>query len=139
MTTITPLAESAESVTLRRLDYENLLNAAEDAADIAAVDRHSAHEARVGWKRARRDYLTLDETERLLRGESAVKVWREKRGLSQRALAAAAGVAASYLAEIETGRKPGSVDALIKLARAIGVELGELAVQHGRSQPPARM
>lgn len=128
MTIITPITESAESVTLSRADYEGLLSAAEDTADAAAVERHEAHEARVGWQQARRSYLTAEEARRLLAGENPVRVWREKRSLSQRALAASAGVTPSYLAEIETGRKPGSVDAMGKLARALGVRIDDLVV-----------
>ncbi|MGH7057325.1 MAG: helix-turn-helix domain-containing protein [Acetobacteraceae bacterium] len=134
MSLITPLAESPESVTLSRADYEALLSAAEDAAAAAAADRHREHEARVGWEQARRGYLTAEEARRLLRGENAVKVWREKRGLSQRALAASAGVAASYLAEIEAARKPGSVGALVKLARALEVRIDDLAASDGLHQ-----
>jgi DNA-binding Xre family transcriptional regulator len=40
--------------------------------------------------------------------------------------AAAAGVSAAYLAEIETGRKPGSAAALAKLAKALEVQIEEL-------------
>jgi transcriptional regulator with XRE-family HTH domain len=40
-----------------------------------------------------------------LDGESPVRVWREKRGITQRALAEAANVAVSYLSEIEGGGK----------------------------------
>ena len=41
-------------------------------------------------------------------------------------LAAAAGMAPSYLAEIETGRKTGSIDALKRLSRALDVTLDDL-------------
>jgi transcriptional regulator with XRE-family HTH domain len=64
----------------------------------------------------------------LLAGESPVKVWREKRGRSQRELAAAAGVGAGYLAEIETGRKPGSVVALARLGKALQVQIEDLII-----------
>ena len=36
-----------------------------------------------------------------------MKVWHEECGLTQRALAEQARVSPSYLAEIETGKKPG--------------------------------
>lgn len=126
MTIITPVAETGDTVTLTRADFEALLDAAEDAADLAAVAAHRAYEARVGWDVARRNYFTAEEAKRLLDGESRVKVWREKRGLSQRALAEQAELSPSYLAEIELGRKPGSVDALRKLARALDVPVDYL-------------
>ena len=55
--------------------------------------------------------LTGEAVRRLLDDESPVNVWREKRGLSQRDLAAQAGISPRYLAEIEAGRKPGSAKA----------------------------
>jgi transcriptional regulator with XRE-family HTH domain len=64
----------------------------------------------------------------LLDGESPVKVWREKRGRSKRELATAAGVSAGYLAEIETGRKPGSAAALARLAEALQVQMEDLII-----------
>ncbi|MDE1985769.1 MAG: helix-turn-helix transcriptional regulator [Alphaproteobacteria bacterium] len=63
---------------------------------------------------------------RIRKGESAVRVWREHRGLGLNALARAAGVSAPYLSEIENGAKPGSATALKKLARALEVEMDEL-------------
>jgi transcriptional regulator with XRE-family HTH domain len=63
--------------------------------------------------------------------ESPVKVWREKRGLSQRELAEKAVVSASYLAEIETGKKPGSAEALRKLSRVLAISMENLM-----SHPP---
>jgi len=47
-----------------------------------------------------------EEMRRILDGESPVKVWRKKRGLTQRELVEHAGVSPSYLAEIETGKQP---------------------------------
>jgi transcriptional regulator with XRE-family HTH domain len=37
------------------------------------------------------------------------------------------GVSTAYLSQIETGRKPGSFDAMAKLARALGVAMEDLA------------
>ena len=59
-------------------------------------------------------------------GEVPVRVWREHRGLSARALATRAGISSAYLSQIETGKKPGSFDAMAKLARALGVEMEDL-------------
>jgi len=59
-------------------------------------------------------------------GAVPVRVWREHRGLSARALAGRAGISAAYLSQIETGRKPGSFDAMARLARALGVAMEDL-------------
>ena len=82
MTAIKFLSETKDTVTLRRTDFKNLVEAAETARDLAAVTSHRAYENHVGWDVARRNYLTGEETRRLLDGESPVRVWRKKRGLS---------------------------------------------------------
>ncbi len=125
-----PIKESKDTITLSRSDWDALINNLEDAEHLAAVNARRAHEAVVGKDATRRDYLTGDELRRLLDWESPVKIWREKRGLSQRALAGQAGVSASYLAEIETGRKPGSAGALRDLAGALRVPLEYLVTSN---------
>lgn len=56
-----------------------------------------------------------------------MRIWRKHRGLTREALAAAAGVAPSYLTEIETRKKPGSFEALAKLAAALKISLDDIA------------
>jgi hypothetical protein len=118
---IRPLAEDGDTVLLRRSDYEALLRNAEDAADAA---RLREIEARVGA--GEDEYVPVEVTRRLSAGEVPVRVWRQHRGLSARALAGRAGISAAYLSQIETGRKPGSFDAMAKFARALDVDLEDL-------------
>jgi ribosome-binding protein aMBF1 (putative translation factor) len=118
-----PVAETSSTVTLRKRDWRALIARLEDLEDAAAIAERRAYEAKVGKEVARRDYLTGDEARRILEDESPVKVWREKRGLSQRELAEKAEVSASYLAEIETGKKPGSAEALRKLSRVLAISM----------------
>ena len=47
MKTIVPLAETADTVTLSRIDYLALLEALEDAEDIAALLAAAAEESRI--------------------------------------------------------------------------------------------
>jgi mRNA interferase RelE/StbE len=126
MSRIKVLAETSRTVTLRRADFRALLQAAEDGVDARAVEAHRAQEDSVGWDVARRGYLTREEAERLLSGESPVRVWREKRGMTQRALAEAGQITPSYLAEIETGKKPGSKGALSRIAEILEVPVDNL-------------
>lgn len=91
-----------------------------------AVRARKAREAAVGVEVARRDYLTGEEAMRLLDGESPVKIWREKRGLTQRALATEAAVSQSYLSEVEARLKPGSADALLQLAGVLQIGMENL-------------
>jgi len=121
-----PIGETSSTVTLRKRDWRALIARLEDLEDAAAIAERRAHEAKVGKEVARRDYLTGDEVRRILDDESPVKIWREKRGLSQRELGEQAGVSSSYLAEIETGKKPGSAEALRKLSRVLAIPMENL-------------
>lgn len=136
MSSVRILGETEDTVTISRNDWQRLQQQLDDAQDRAAVAERRAHERRIGKEAARRDYLTAQEAIRLLAGESPVKVWREKRGVSQRALAAEAGIGNGYLAEIETNRKPGSDDALCKLAAVLHVPPAELDVRRYRTRDP---
>lgn len=51
---------------------------------------------------------------------------RHKRGLSQEGLASEAGLARTYVGEIERGLKRVSIEALYKLAQALHISLSEL-------------
>jgi len=50
-----------------------------------------------------------------------IEALRRQRGMTQEALASAAGVSASYLSEVERGFKRPSTDVLAKLAKAFGM------------------
>lgn len=126
MSGIRILAEDQDSVTISRRDWQTLLAELDDTEDRAAVAARRAAERRVGVETARHNYLTTAEARALLDGVNPVKVWREKRALSQRSLAQRAQVSGSYLAEIESGRKPGSVASLRKLAIALAVTIEDL-------------
>ena len=118
---ITPVAETKDTVTLRRADYDALLEALEDAADLAAL-----REAEAAVQGGESEFLPIETVERLLAGENPVRVWRTHRRMTAHELARIAGLAPSYLSEIETGKKPGSVDAMARLARALGVAIEDL-------------
>jgi DNA-binding XRE family transcriptional regulator len=121
------MSEKTDTVTLTRAEYEALLERLADAEDNAFLDGIEAHERAIGKEKARADYLPAELVRRLIDGEHPIRVWRAHRGLTREALAAAAGVAPSYLSEIETRRKPGSFAALAKLAAALHISLDDLA------------
>lgn len=60
------------------------------------------------------------------RQEHPVKILRKFRGMTQEALAAAAGLSRPYLTEIETGKKEGSIGALKAICSALAVPVGLL-------------
>jgi DNA-binding XRE family transcriptional regulator len=105
-------AENADLVVTTPAALEEML---EDAAATAAF--HSTRDQEV---------VPAEMVNRLIAGENSVKVWREHRGLSQRDLAARAGLNSAYLSQIETGARKGSIGTVKKLAEALGVEFGDL-------------
>ena len=123
------MASESETVTLPRAEYEHLLEALSDARAIAADAICQAKIDRVGWDAFRADCLTGEEFEQIMDGASPVRIWREKRGLTQRGLALEAEISPSYLSEIESGLKPGSTGAIHRLAKVLRVQMEDLVLE----------
>lgn len=126
MNNIHLISETNDTVTLRRADFEMMLEAVDDAEDVSALRSAEIREREIDKETARSDYLPVELVMRLMAGEHAVRIWREHRGLSRQALAERAGVGRSYLVEIEGRKKPGSVMAYRRLAKALGVTVDDL-------------
>ncbi len=101
---------------------KRLMDDAEMLADVRALD---AAKARI--ERGEDELIPLEITERRIAGESAVKIWREHRGLTQEDLAKASKVSRSMIAAIEAKHKTGGVATLKKLAVALKIDLDHLA------------
>lgn len=110
-----------EMVTITREEYQRLLEAAEDLADIAAYDR-----AKAALASGEDELIPAEYVNRMIDGESPLRVYREFRGLTQSALAAASGVNRVQIADIEARRKTGSVVTLGKLASALNLSIDDL-------------
>lgn len=110
-------------VTIPRKEYDRLLAAAEDLADLQAYDRAKAQLAA-----GEDELIPATYANRLIEGESPLRVYRDLRGLTQAALAERAGVNRVTVAEIETGRKQGSISSLRALAVALDVTVDDLAM-----------
>lgn len=91
-------------------------------ADSALSDEDLADRAMARIEAGEETY-PIALVDRLLADESAVKVFREHRGLTQAVLAAKAGIGAPYLAQIEQGVRRGSLKTLRRLAVALSVDL----------------
>jgi DNA-binding XRE family transcriptional regulator len=126
MNVIRPIAETGDTVTLRRADFEALLEAVEDADDVRALHAAEAREMEIGKEAARANHLPAEAVKRLMAGEHPVRIWREHRGLSQEDLASRARIARSYLAEIEGRKKRGSLEVYRKLASALSLTVDDL-------------
>ncbi len=59
----------------------------------------------------------------ILNEENPIKVYREYRGITQKQLADKISIQRGYLAEIETGRKSGSIKTLKAIAEALNIDL----------------
>jgi DNA-binding XRE family transcriptional regulator len=112
---VTPKGETLVILALE--EYERLV----DAADIAAATK-----VRADIAAGRDELVPADIAKRLLAGENPVRAWREHRGLSGRELAKKAELSAAYISEIETGKKDGSVAAMMLIARALNVDLDDI-------------
>lgn len=98
--------------------WDKVRDAVEDAEDAAAYAQAVAEDDGVR--------LPIEVVRATLDGMHLVRAWREHRGLSQQALAEAAGVSKPFISQIESGARTGTTATLKKLAVALGVPLGAL-------------
>lgn len=110
-----------EYVVLPWDEYRAMLEALEDRADAAALTGFAERLAR-----GDEETLPAAMVDRLLAGESPLRVWREYHGLTQSQLGEAAGVAQSMVAMIERGDRRGTADKLASIARALKIEIDDL-------------
>lgn len=101
-------------------EYERLLEIAEEKADVFAAMQA---EARRG---AGEETLPAEVVDRLLAGESPLRVWREHRQLSQGDLAKRAGARVATLSEIENGKAQGKPALWRVLADVLNVSVDDL-------------
>lgn len=102
---------------------EPQINDDEDALAVSAFDRAMAERAEAP--------VSIDVVRRLAEGESAIKVWREHRGLTQAALAERSGLRQGSISDLERGRRgTASFDTMCRIADALHISLDDL-------RPPA--
>ncbi|AEF98661.1 helix-turn-helix domain-containing protein [Methylomonas methanica] len=98
-------------------DYEKLLEKAEMLGDITAYDQALTSED---------ELVPAEIVNRLLNGENKIKVWREHRGLTQAGLAESCKMAQASIAQMESGKRTGTIAALKKIAETLDVDLDDL-------------
>lgn len=104
-------------------DYRRLVGLTEDRADLQAA------EAAARRRDAGEDYLPAAMVDRLMAGESALRVWRQHRGLSGMALADRSGVHKAAISRIESGKRIGRPQTWRALATALGVDPTDIMPQ----------
>ena len=117
-------ASGEELVVLPKHEYDALVgrnDLAEDDEDAALA--RIATEAIARIESGEDILIPMDTAEAIARGENAVKAFRAWRGLTQKALAAAAGTDQGYLSALESGRRRGSAQLLRAIADALGVPM----------------
>jgi len=97
----------------------------EDAEMLADVKAYDAAKARLDD--GSDELIPLEITERRLRGEPALRIWREYRKLTQEQLAKKSKVSRALIAAIETKRKAGSVRTWKRLGAVLNVSWEQLA------------
>ncbi len=105
---------------LPMVDYERLIDIVEDKVDAAAA---AAAEQR---RSEGEEYLPSEMIDRILAGESALRVWRKHRGMTLDQLAGSVGIRKSFLSTIETGKARGAPALWRALADALNVSADEI-------------
>ena len=108
-------------VILPESEFQSLLQAAENAEDVAAVQ---SFEKRLSS--GEEELLPAEMVNAILDGANPVRAWREHRGLTLKSLAENAGIAPAYLSQIETGQRDGTIGTMKKIAATLGVTLDDL-------------
>ncbi len=98
-------------------EFQKLREALEDLDDIRSYDRAKAKA---------QEFIPAALADRIIEGESPIRVYREHRGLTQEQLAAAAGISKPYLSQLENGLRTPSVDKAKALADALQVDIDDL-------------
>lgn len=113
--------EGKQVVVIPADDYRVLLEKAEMLDDVAAYDR-----AKSALEAGDDELVPAAVANAILNGENPVRVWRRHRQMSQSQLAEAAGISQAYLAQIETGKREGTLGLYRSLADVLGVDLDDL-------------
>ena len=95
--------------------WERMREAAEDAEDIADLERFEREDDGVRYPAA----VAMAMAD----GARPLRAWREHRGMTLQVLADAAGLSRAYISQIEGGKRIGSAATLAKLAQALGVSV----------------
>lgn len=103
-----------ELAILPRRAYEDLV---EEAAHGLALAEHRA---------GRDPGLDAEAMKQMLAAPTPLAFWRRHRGLSQAALAEAAGISQNHLSDLENGRRIGSIKLWATFARVLKVPIDSL-------------
>jgi DNA-binding XRE family transcriptional regulator len=101
-------------------EYRTMMERLEELQDIVDADKAMTEIANGA------EAYPAELVERLVNGDNPVRVWREHRGMTTAALAAASGVTSSAISQIESGKRGLSVELLKRLAEVLRVDMDDL-------------
>lgn len=101
-------------------EYERLLDMVEDKADEFAAA--NAEHRRIGGE----EYIPAEIVDRILAGESALRVWRRYRAMTLDDVAKQIGVTVATISRLETGVMRGHPTVWRKLADVLGVSVEDV-------------
>lgn len=101
-------------------EYDRLIDIAEDKADAAAASEAA------GRRAAGEEYLPAEMVDRILAGESALRVWRQHRGKSSNELAGVVGLTVASLSRIESKKQRPKPATWHALAAALDVTVDDI-------------
>ena len=111
-----------ELAVLPRDEYERLAALAEEGAENVGTRRVVAR-ARENLAAGRETTIPKSVADRIADGDNPILAVREWRGMTQVALAEAAGISQGYVADLESGRRSGTAKQLATVAAALKVPL----------------
>jgi len=111
-TTISP--DGQRLVTMTAEEYQDLLDARDAEAAMRAVAAGTLQT------------LSGEDVDAYLAAATPLAFWRRHRGFTQADMAQAAGVSQPWLAQLENGKREGSVSVYQRLARLLGLSVDEL-------------
>ena len=106
-------------VVLPLIEFEHLQDDAEMLEDILAYQEAKK-------RTENEESFPSSVVHPLIDGENPIKIYRKYRKMTQVQLAEKAGIARAYLAQLETGKKQGSVAVLKSVAAALDLELDDI-------------
>ena len=109
------------------LPYDVYVQLVEESEMLQDVRDYDA--VKTAIKQGKEELVPGEVTFALLDGENPVKVWREYRCLTQQQLAEVAEISTPYLSQIETGKRTGTTDVLLAVAKALNVTLDDIVFQ----------
>jgi DNA-binding XRE family transcriptional regulator len=109
----TILQDGHERIVMDRQTYEDLV----DARDHAIAMRGVANGEPTFTEAEAQDYVSA---------ATPLAFWRKRSGRTQAELAAKAGITQPFLAQMESGKRDGTIGVLSRIARSLGVTIDDL-------------